>query len=51
MITYVCLAILFLFVIAKTIIYWRRNRDDITPDELDRRLVLQINRESDNHGQ
>lgn len=51
MITYVCLAVLFLFVIAKTIIYWRRNRNLIAPEELDRRLVLQINRDSDHHGQ
>lgn len=51
MITYVGLAIMFLFVLVKTILYWRRNREMITSEELDRTLLLQINRESDNHEQ
>lgn len=51
MITYVCLAVLLLFVAARSFIYWRRNREWITSEELDQSLLHQINQESDRYGQ
>lgn len=51
MITYVCLAILLLFVTVRILIFWRRNKDLVPPQELDRTLIYQINRESDPYEQ
>ncbi|GIO38229.1 hypothetical protein J41TS12_30900 [Paenibacillus antibioticophila] len=51
MITYVCLAVLLLFVAVRSILFWRRNKDLVPSQELDRTLIYQINRESDQYEQ
>lgn len=45
MVTYGCLALLFLFVIVKSIIYYTRRTHIVAPQELDRRLLNLINNE------
>lgn len=51
MITYVCLAVLLLFVTVRSFIYWRRNKKLVPHQELDQTLIYQINRESESYEQ
>lgn len=45
MVTYACLALMFLFVIIKSLIYYSRRKQIIAPVELDRKLLTLINHE------
>lgn len=45
MVTYGCLALLFLFVIIKSYIYYFRRNQIVAPAELDRKLLKLINSE------
>jgi len=49
MITYVCLAILILFVAVKSAIYMKHRKHTPSSDELDLKLLSLINQKSDRH--